>query len=234
LPKWKGKLMTKAVRAQLVKSVLTSIMTYHATVFPLPKWLIKKIHKLRRNFFWKGEEGEGNRDGICLVKWDLVYRPKELGGLDFHDLVHFGRALHHRWLWYHWMDDERSWQGMALPCDEDDQALFQASPEIKLGNGRNAIFWHNKWLNSLVLKNIAPSLYRKAHFKKRTVVKELLNNSWMLPARHNSSMQEFLEFIEMLSLLKTVTLMDEVKDSLIWKWTPSGEYTTASAYKIQF
>jgi hypothetical protein len=46
---WKGKLMTKAARAQLIKSVLTSIVTYHATVFPLPKWLIKKIDKLRRH-----------------------------------------------------------------------------------------------------------------------------------------------------------------------------------------
>jgi hypothetical protein len=152
--------------------------------------------------FWKGKEEEGNRGGICLVKWDLVYRPKELGGLDFHDLIHFGRALHQWWLWYHWTDDERSWQGMALLCDEDDQALFQASPEIKLGKGRNAIFWHNKWLISLVLKNIAPSLYRKVHFKKRTVAKELLNNSWMLPACHNSSMQEFLEFIEICLFLK--------------------------------
>jgi hypothetical protein len=50
LPGWNGKLMSKAARAQLVKSVLTSIVTYHATVFPLPKWLIKKIDKLRRNF----------------------------------------------------------------------------------------------------------------------------------------------------------------------------------------
>jgi hypothetical protein len=40
---WNGKLMTKEARAQLVKSVLTSILTYHATVFPLPKWLIKKL-----------------------------------------------------------------------------------------------------------------------------------------------------------------------------------------------
>jgi hypothetical protein len=48
---WNGKLMTKEARAQLVKSVLTSILTYHATVFPLPKWLIKKIDKFRRNFF---------------------------------------------------------------------------------------------------------------------------------------------------------------------------------------
>jgi hypothetical protein len=29
LPGWKGKLMTKAARAQLVKSVITSIVTYH-------------------------------------------------------------------------------------------------------------------------------------------------------------------------------------------------------------
>jgi hypothetical protein len=51
LPGWKGKLMSKATRAQLVKSVLTAIVTCHATVFPLPKWLIKKIDKLRGNFF---------------------------------------------------------------------------------------------------------------------------------------------------------------------------------------
>jgi hypothetical protein len=36
LPGWNGKLMTKAARAQLVKSVLTSILTYHATVSPFP------------------------------------------------------------------------------------------------------------------------------------------------------------------------------------------------------
>jgi hypothetical protein len=85
--------MNKVARAQLVKTVLTSIVTYHAMVFPLPKWLIKKIDKLRRNFLWKGEDGDGNRGGICLVNWPLVCRPKDLGGLDIHDLNHFGRAL---------------------------------------------------------------------------------------------------------------------------------------------
>jgi hypothetical protein len=37
LPSWKGKLMSKVARAQLVKSVLTSMVTYYATVFNLPK-----------------------------------------------------------------------------------------------------------------------------------------------------------------------------------------------------
>jgi hypothetical protein len=70
LPGWKGKLMNKAARAQLFKTVLTSIVTYHATVFPLPKWLIKKINKLIRSFLWKGEEGEDNKGGVCLVNWE--------------------------------------------------------------------------------------------------------------------------------------------------------------------
>jgi hypothetical protein len=43
---WKGKLMTKAARAQLVKSVLTSVVTYHAIVFNLPKWPIKNINNM--------------------------------------------------------------------------------------------------------------------------------------------------------------------------------------------
>jgi hypothetical protein len=51
LSSWKGKLMTKATRAQLIKSVLSSVVTYHVTVFNLPKWLSKKINKLRRIFF---------------------------------------------------------------------------------------------------------------------------------------------------------------------------------------
>jgi hypothetical protein len=36
LSRWKGKLMSKAARGQLVKSVLTAIVIYHAIVSPCP------------------------------------------------------------------------------------------------------------------------------------------------------------------------------------------------------
>jgi hypothetical protein len=98
LPRWKRKFMSKAARAQLMKSVLTAVVTYHTTVFDLPKWLIKKIYKLRRNFFWKGEDTQGNKGGACLVKWNVVYRPKEQRGLGIHNLNRFERALRQRWL----------------------------------------------------------------------------------------------------------------------------------------
>jgi hypothetical protein len=58
----KGKLMTKAARAQLIKPVLTSMVTYHAIVFNLPNWLFKKINKLRRNLF-SGKEKKMRETG---------------------------------------------------------------------------------------------------------------------------------------------------------------------------
>jgi hypothetical protein len=96
------------------------------------------------NFFWKGEDVEGNKEGICLVNWDVVCKLKELRGLGIHDLNHCGRALHQRWCWYHWIDDERPWIDYATPCDDEDLALFQASTNIKLGNEENVVFWHDK------------------------------------------------------------------------------------------
>jgi hypothetical protein len=166
--------MSKAARAQLVKFVLTSVVTYHASVFNLPKWLIKKINKFRRNFFWKREEGDGNKGGACLIKWDIACRPKDLGGHDIHNLKCFGRAFHQRLFWYHWTDDSKPWQGMPLPCDDEDLALFQASTEIKIGNGKKALFWHDRWLGGRAPKDMAPHLFNLAHFKNRTM-KELNN-----------------------------------------------------------
>jgi hypothetical protein len=50
LPRWKGRLLNKAGRLTLVNSVLSSILTYHMTVFPLSKWVVKRIDRIRRNF----------------------------------------------------------------------------------------------------------------------------------------------------------------------------------------
>jgi hypothetical protein len=43
-----------------------------------------------------------------------------------------------------------------------------------------------------------------------------------------------LEFVKLWSLLKNVRLRSRMKDSISWKWEQSGEYSAASAYKIQF
>jgi hypothetical protein len=62
----------------LVNSVITSIAVYHLTAFPVDKWFIKKIDKLRRGFLWNTEEEAA---GVkCLVNWKQVCSPKSLEG----------------------------------------------------------------------------------------------------------------------------------------------------------
>jgi hypothetical protein len=58
LPGSRGKMLSLADKKTLVKSVLTSQLIYHLTIFSMQKWLIKQIDKLQRSLLWKGEEPE--------------------------------------------------------------------------------------------------------------------------------------------------------------------------------
>jgi hypothetical protein len=98
LPKWKGKLLNKSGRLTLVNSVLSSTVIYYMTAFPLSKWTIRKIDKIRRHFLWQGSDETWR--GHCLVNWKRVQRPQKLGGLGILDLSRFNTALRLRWKWY--------------------------------------------------------------------------------------------------------------------------------------
>jgi hypothetical protein len=65
LPRWKGKLLNKTGRLTLINSVLSAVVIYHMNIFPLSKWTIKKIDRIRRNFLWHGSKEA--RNGNCLV-----------------------------------------------------------------------------------------------------------------------------------------------------------------------
>jgi hypothetical protein len=135
---WKGKMLNKAGRLTLVTTVLSSMPTYHLTVFPLAVWARKKIDKIRRSFPWKGEENANG--GHCLVNWPTVCMPKDLGGLGVPDLERFGRALRLRWLWQEWGDDPKPWVGTDVPCKDTNHLLFNASTMVTIGNGNKACF----------------------------------------------------------------------------------------------
>ena len=70
LPGWKGRLLNRAGRLTLVTSVLSSMPTYHLTIFPLATWARKQIDKIRRSFLWKGDDNANG--GHCLVNWPTV------------------------------------------------------------------------------------------------------------------------------------------------------------------
>lgn len=234
LPGWKGKFLSLAGRDTLVKCVLTAQPIYHLMVFPVQKWLLAQIDKLRRGFLWKGEEPEKVSGGHCLVNWSTTCTTKELGGLGILDLERLARALRLRWQWYKWKEDGRPWSGMDIPTDKKDKALFMASTIVTVGKGNKAQFWNSSWINGTAPSCIAPSLYRKAKRKNITVQKALQDNTWVshiLPFQSNVEVQEYVLLYEEISMTERNEAME---DQIIWRWTTDGEYTASSAYRIQF
>jgi mannosylglycoprotein endo-beta-mannosidase len=226
LPSWKGKFINRAGRLKLMNSVLSSLPTYFLTMFAPKKWLINKLDKIRRNFFWKGTEQASG--GHCLVKWPVVKRPKNVGGLGVLDLELFSRALRLRWMWYQFVDPERPWAGTDLPCSEIDKQLFRASTVVMLGNGERARFWDDCWLNGQAPRYIAPHLHKLAWRKSNCVKDDLINQHWTRGLWRMASADEIAEFVLLWGLLQDVHLSEQ-SDTIRWKWTTIGQYTSKSA-----
>ena len=91
LAAWKGGLISREGRLVLLKSVLSSVVIYMMTTHRIPAAVLQAIEKRCRAWLWRGE-GSCN-GGHCRVKWSIICRPKQFGGLGVLDLTKFGRAL---------------------------------------------------------------------------------------------------------------------------------------------
>jgi mannosylglycoprotein endo-beta-mannosidase len=158
LPGWKGRLLTRAGRLALVNSVLTAVPVYHMTSFPLSKWAIKRIDRIRRDFLWKGKDDP--RRGNCPVNWVRACRAKKLGGLGIKDLSCFNRALRLRWPWLKWVEPTKPWAAMEIKLTEPEQDLFQLCTAISVGNGERTRFWKDRWLNGCAPWDICPGVFQ--------------------------------------------------------------------------
>ncbi|KAK4387116.1 putative ribonuclease H protein [Sesamum angolense] len=101
---WSHLSLTFAGRAQLIKSVLSTLHSYWASVFILPKGIINIIEAKLRKFLWQGSTGRG----CAKVAWDQICRPKEEGGLGFHNIRVINKALMLKHLWKIVQNDRHS------------------------------------------------------------------------------------------------------------------------------
>lgn len=230
---WKGKHFTRAGRVVLARSVLSSMVTYYLTIFILPKWVLRRIDKIRRNFIWMKGTADPGMTSHPLVNWPTVCRPVPLGGLGVMDLERFGRVLRLRWPWLAWTDASRPWLGARLPCSGADMELFRASTKISLGDGDKCLFWHDSWLPDGPLKLRFPNLFSIATRKNMTVKKEFQNANWIQALQNIATAPDLSSFVELWELLRDVHLLPR-PDTIVWKWTASGAYSAASAYRCQF
>ena len=95
LASWKAKILSRAGRLTLIKSVLNSLPVYFMSMFKMPKAIALKIVKIQRSFFWGGSIGE--KMGCPRIKWSDIELPKDLGGLGVGNILHKNLILLFKW-----------------------------------------------------------------------------------------------------------------------------------------
>ena len=86
---WKEKLLSRAGKEIMIKSILQAIPTYVMSVFALPSTLCAEITLILRKFWWCSD---GKDKGIMWKKWHDMCRQKK-GGMGFRDVELFNLAF---------------------------------------------------------------------------------------------------------------------------------------------
>jgi len=74
---WKVKLLSLWESITMINMVLSAILTYFLSFFPILRWVEKNIEPMRRKFLWNRAHKDGNE--FCLVNWKRVSKYKEFG-----------------------------------------------------------------------------------------------------------------------------------------------------------
>ena len=142
-----------------------------------------------------------------------------------------------RWAWLQWKDTGRPWVGLGTPCDSTDMDLFYAATTITVWDGRTTNFWHSPWLHGLKPKDIAPGIFSLSKCKKINIQKALNNKLWVskINASQGFTVQLIQQFYDLWTeLYHAPPLENNTPDLIVWNHTTSFEYSSSSAYKLQF
>ena len=74
LKRWKKRNLSFKGKAIVINSLIISRLVYHASILPVPKWVIDDIHEGITTFLWDNK--------TPLIAFDVLALPKEKGGLN--------------------------------------------------------------------------------------------------------------------------------------------------------
>uniref|UniRef100_A0A2N9IHI9 Reverse transcriptase domain-containing protein n=1 Tax=Fagus sylvatica TaxID=28930 RepID=A0A2N9IHI9_FAGSY len=239
---WKAKTLSMAGRCTLINSVSSAIPTHVMQCCLLPPKVCANLDKLNRNFLW-GDTSAKKK--IHLMKWDLISRPKDEGGLGIKRSRCRNKALLAKRMWALRLGSEDVW-ALSLRnkypptrsrfCQKSItwKSLKQANHICDKGmghliqNGRTIKFWTDNWLDSGPLRNLisGPLLHHEESLH--------LNEVW------DSSGSWCLDTLSMLlppSIINTILavprpITSPLEDGICWKPSSNGLFSSASAYKI--
>ncbi|RVW41560.1 putative ribonuclease H protein [Vitis vinifera] len=184
-------------RITLIQSCLSHIPSYFVSLFKIPVSIASKIKKMQKDFLWSGA-GEGKKDHF--IRWEVVSRPKELGGLGFGKISMRNIALLGKWLWRFPRERSGLWHKVIA-------SIYGTHP--------------NGWDANTVLCSQFADLYRVVSMKNLTVSNVLGNSlplSWNFKFKSVVFVFVRLVFSEIffLGLVKSLKSFNVLPAKFLW------------------
>jgi hypothetical protein len=134
------------------------------------------------------------------------------------NLRFFGSPLWSCWLWLQRSDPSHPWASLKVKEGKINTAFFKASMFFVLGDGRNALFWSDAWLEGKSFIDIAPNLVAavsKCRRVRRTVCTALHHDDWISDITGACTMQVIMQYLDVRHRVSDVVLNPNAPDLLI-------------------
>ncbi|WMV58899.1 hypothetical protein MTR67_052284 [Solanum verrucosum] len=103
--------------------------------------------------------------------------------------------------------------------------------KIKVGNGGRTLFWEDKWVDQVTLRNRFPILFNMILQKEATIREMRDNQGWDPRFRRHLNDWEVNKIVELLNILGQYKDLNTDEDNLFWNPDEQDRFSVGSAYR---
>lgn len=213
---WQARQLSFAGRLQLIQSVLYSIISFWASVFPLSKGCVEDLEKMLNAFLWSGAPDSARG---AKVAWESVCTAKESGGLGLRRIAGLNTVYGIKLLWNIFSGSDSLWVAWVkrhyIPPNLFWTADFTtvgswiwrwlmtlrdlARPFLltHLVSGRNTSFWHDNWtIDGPILSRTGPTGPMVSGIPiDASVASAVTNEAWNISSRSRHSVLRYIRSV---------------------------------------
>ncbi|KAH9683148.1 reverse transcriptase domain-containing protein [Citrus sinensis] len=244
---WQSKLLSRARKEILLKTVAQAMPNYAMNVYLLPLDLCKEL-EIMMNSFWWGTKNRGGR-GISWMRWEHLCKPKDFGGMGFKQLHTFNIAMLGKQVWKLLTRPEslvaKTLKARYFPRTSVNEAKLGHNPSfvwrsivaakdvvvsgsrIQIGHGQQVLIGQDPWLPDTNNGFITSRIHEELAVAKVSSLMVPNQRSWDLDLLADIFNERDRELILQIPL-------SQRRESDVWYWLHDlcGVYSVRSCYKL--